>query len=259
MNKYLKLFETEQAFIDCLDAKINGDNTVMGFPNVSVIGTEDSNGNFSASKVYYIKNLTKANSIFSDIATTGNWVNPTNGNIIEDPFYIKKLQILLGSSGYGGTATALRFQPYDWYDKKTKTTYYAFISYDAYRNITNEHYGNSVDFLDGIQVGMNLLEGYDGYNPYEIFSDFNKYDSSPKLSGRIVYIKDLSEENPDELYVREFTLNGTELIFEDIKKPYDDMEYYIVRDTEYVYDAIEGYADSGSGSGSDSGSGDYSY
>lgn len=37
MNKYLKLFETEDAFKSCLEAKIGGDNTEMGFPNVSVI------------------------------------------------------------------------------------------------------------------------------------------------------------------------------------------------------------------------------
>ena len=226
----------------------------MGFPNVSVIGAEDSNGNFSASKVYYIKNLAKANTIFSDIATTGNWVNSTYGTIIEDPFNIKKLQFNFG--GYGPSGAALRFQPYDWYDKKTKTTYYAFISYDAYKNITSIHYGDGVDFLDGSQVGMNLLEGYNGYDPNEFFSDFNRYDNSPQFSGRIIYIKDLSEESP-ELYVREFSLNSTELIFEDIKPV--DGEPYVYLDTEYIYNGIEGYTNSGSGSGSGSGDGDYSY
>lgn len=254
MNKYLKLFETEQAFIDCLDAKINGDNNDMGFPNVSVIGTEDSNGNFSASKVYYIKNLAKANAIFLDLATTGNWVNPTNGTIIEDHFNIKKLQFNFG--GYGPSGAALRFQPYDWYDKKTKTTYYAFISYDAYKNIMSIHYGDTVDFLDGNQVGRNFLEGYNGYDPNSFFSDFNRYDNPPQFSGRILYVKDLSEENP-KLYIREFTLNGTELIFEDIK-PIDG-EPYVYFDTEYVSNGIEGYTNLGSGSGSGSGSGDYSY
>ena len=131
MNKYLKLFETKDAFRSCLEAKIGGDNTAMGFPNVSVIGAEDNNGNFSASEVHYIKDLNKAQAICETLIVS-HWINPTTVNIVSGNHTIKTLH---GNIESGPSIYAVRFQPYDWYDKNTKTTYYAFISNEAYKNI----------------------------------------------------------------------------------------------------------------------------
>lgn len=253
MNKYLKLFETKDAFRSCLEAKIGGDNTAMGFPNVSVIGAEDNNGNFSASEVHYIKDLNKAQAIRQALPlNSSHWVNPTTVNVISDQHTIKSIR---GSIESGPSMHAIIFQPYDWYDENTDTTYYAFISWDAFMNITNNHKGHSINLLDGETVGMDLVGGVGGYPPRSyIFSNFNQYDSEPKFSGIILYLKDLSEINEEDIYQREFSIddNGT-LTFGDIEPfTYRAATSFYFED-DFIGRAIEGYTGSGSGSGSGSG------
>lgn len=253
MNKYLKLFETEDAFKSCLEAKIGGDNTVMGFPNVSVIGAEDSNGNFSASKIHYIKDLTKAQDIHEVLlANSSHWVNPTTVNIVSDKHTVKTLH---GNIESGPGIYTMRFQPYDWYDKDTKTTYYAFISNEAFANILTNHAGNNnVNLLDGKTIGMNLLTGFNGYDPNYLFSNLSKYDSEPNFSGRILYVKDLSKVNEDEIYQRKFSLDNGVLTFDDIEPfPYTASQMYLFFGTSDYDGAIEGYPDAESGSGSGNG------
>ena len=248
MNKYLKLFETKDAFRSCLEAKIDGDNTAMGFPNVSVIGEEDNNGNFSASEIHYIKDLTKAQAI-NETLNVSRWVNPTTVNVISDQHTIKSIR---GSIESGPSMHAIRFQPYDWYDKNTDTTYYAFISWDAFKNIIDNHIGESVNLLNGDVIGMDLVGGNGGYPPSSyIFSNFNQYDSEPKFSGIILYLKDLSEINEKDIYQREFSIddNGT-LTFGDIEPfTYRAATSFYFND-DFFGRAIEGYTGSESGSGS---------
>ena len=249
MNKYLKLFETEDDFKSCLEAKIAGNNDNMGFPNVSVIGEKDNNGNFSASKVHYIKDLTKAQAIRQVLLlNSSHWVNPTTVNVISDQHTIKSIR---GSIESGPSMHAIRFQPYDWYDKDSNTTYYAFISWDAFKNITDNHIGESVNLLNGDVIGMDLVGGVGGYPPTSyIFSNFNQYDSEPKFSGIILYLKDLSEINEEDIYQREFSIddNGT-LTFGDIEPfTYRAATSFYFND-DFFGRAIEGYTGSGSGSG----------
>lgn len=254
MSKYLKLFETEDAFKSCLEAKIAGNNDDMGFPNVSVIGAEDSNGNFSASEVHYIKDLTKAEAIREILRLkNSHWVNPTTVNVTIGSHTIKTLS---GGIESGPSIYAVRFQPYDWYDKDTNTTYYAFISEEAYYNITNNHvYDGDINLLNGETVGMDLLKGVNGYPPSSyLFSNFNQYDSEPNYSGIILYVKDLSEVNEDEIYQREFSINDGVLTFGDIESfPYSDSQMYLYFSTYDFSAVIDGYPDEQSGSGSGSG------
>lgn len=257
MNKYLKLFGTKGEFKTCLEAKIAGDNSVMGFPNVSVIGAEDNNGNFSASEIHYIKDLTKAQAIREQLRP-GYWVNPTNIEIISE--YDDNVNILyvsinngLGGGGYPENFTLVRFQPYDWHDKETNTTYYAFITMDAFDNVT-ENTGTK-NVLDGQDIGLNLLE--DANN-----SRFSDYDSNnnPPFHGKIIYVKDLTTDH--ELYEREFIVdNQGNLTFNDNINPFDSDGYdvYVSSSTYSYYNIIKGYNNSGSGSGSGSGDGDEDY
>lgn len=195
MNKYLKLFETEDAFKSCLEAKIAGNNDDMGFPNVSVIGAEDSNGNFSASEIHYIKDLTKAEAVRDYLRLHGSrWINPTNINIISGSYDADTLSISInnhaGYNGYPENVSTVRFQPYDWYDKKTNTTYYAFISWDAYYNLISN--SGSMNVLDGEDIALDLLQGYNGYAPNERLSSYKPGQSTSPYYGKIIYIKDLS-------------------------------------------------------------------
>lgn len=254
MNKYLKLFKTEDDFKSCLEAKIGGDNTEMGFPNVSVIGAEDSNGNFSASKVHYIKDLTKAQAIREQLRP-GRWVNPTTIKIKLDGADVKTLYMYiyngLGGGGYPETLYTVRFQPYDWYDKKTNTTYYAFISEDAYENITKSDGIKNV--LDGKDVALNLLLGKNGHNPVPRFSSYDPNNPVPPYHGKIVYVKDLSNAHK-EVYEREFTVDEQgNLTFSDNINPFDSDGADFSTDfssLRYSY-TIDGYynLDSGSGNG----------
>jgi len=263
MNKYLKLFETEDAFKSCLEAKIGGDNTEMGFPNVSVIGEEDSNGNFSVSDVFYIKDLNKAQAVHEYLRLNGSrWINPTTIEVTSDGANVKTLWVSiyngLGSNGYPEAWTVVRFQPYDWYDKKTKTTYYAFISGSAYRNITESTGVKNV--LEGEDLTLDLLSGINGYDPIPRFSDYASNDGFP-YHGKIIYVKDLSSD-PDEIYERAFTVtmdNDTHeptLTFGTIE-PFDSDGYNVsahFSNNSYT-NIIDGYYNSDSGSGSGSGSG----
>lgn len=249
MNKYLKLFETEDDFKSCLDAKIGGDNTVMGFPNVSVIGEKDNNGNFSASDVFYIKDLNKAQAIRQIFS---HWVNPTIVNITNDNSSHNILSIDAWIDS-GPSLDAYRFQPYDWYDKNTKTTYYAFISWDAFRNITDSSEKENVNLLS-VDTGYRLISGVEGYDPTNsYFSDWSHYDyDNPKFSGRILYVKNLSEIN--ELYQREFSINNGVLVFGDIEPfPYSTSSIHGHFSTNSFDNVIEGYPDAESGSGSGDG------
>lgn len=259
MNKYLKLFETKGEFKSCLEAKIAGDNSVMGFPNVSVIGTEDSNGNFSASEVHYIKDLTKAQAIREQLRP-GYWINPTDINIISSEGHeIKTLDIIInnymGYNGYPEQCYVVRFQPYDWYDKKTNTTYYAFISDDAYKNITKSTGIKNV--LDGKDIALDLLSGTNGHDPILRFSDYASNNDFPH-HGKIIYVKDLSghtshRDTLDEIYERTFNVDAqSNLTFNNDIKPFeaDGASYYGIYYSNSYDNAIEGYIDSGSGSGS---------
>lgn len=257
MSKYLKLFETKGEFKTCLEAKIAGDNDVMGFPNVSVIGAEDSNGNFSASDVYYIKDLTKAEAIRDDLRP-GRWVNPTSINIVSEGADVDALDISisngLGGNGYPELLYVVRFQPYDWYDKENNITYYAFIHYDAYQNITSNT--GTKDVLDGQDVGLNLLEGYDGYSPNPRVSDYDPNNPTPPYHGKIIYVKDIS--NPNDIYEREFTIDAQgNLTFSDNINTFDSDGYstYAYHFTNNFYNVIDGYSNLNSGSGSGSGDG----
>ena len=252
MNKYLKLFETEDNFKSCLEAKIAGNNTEMGFPNVSVIGEEDSSGNFSASDVFYIKDLNKAQAIRQILS---HWINPTTIEVISDYAKVKTLHMDidngLGNNGYPEALDVIRFQPYDWYDKKTNTTYYAFISENAYKNITENTGVKNV--LDGEDVALNLLSGSNGYDPVPRFSDYASSDGFPH-HGKIIYLKDLSGD-PDEIYERAFTVtmdNDTPTLTFGTIEPFDSDGYNV---SAYFFDSshnnvIDGYIGSGSGSGS---------
>lgn len=258
MNKYLKLFETEDDFKSCLEAKIGGDNTEMGFPNVSVIGAEDSNGNFSASKVHYIKDLTKAQAIREYLRLNDSrWVNPTTIEVKLDGADVKMLYMYiyngLGGNGYPESLDTVRFQPYDWYDKKTNTTYYAFISKDAYENITKS--AGIKNVLDGKDVALNLLLGKNGHNPVPRFSSYDPNNPVPPYHGKIIYVKDLSD-NPKEVYERAFNVvtdnDGPTLTFDTIE-PFDSDGARFSADfssLRYSY-TIDGYynLDSGSGNG----------
>lgn len=225
MNKYLKLFETEDAFKSCLEAKIGGDNNVMGFPNVSVIGAEDSNGNFSASEIHYIKDLTKAQAIREQLRP-GRWVNSASINIISESADIDLLDVIiqngLGINGYPEMWDVVRFQPYDWYDKKNNITYYAFISKDAYRNITSSTGNKNV--LDGQDVGLDLLKGYNGYSPNSRLSDYDPNNPTPPYHGKIIYVETIT--SPSEIYEREFTIDAQgNLTFSDNINPFDSDGY----------------------------------
>lgn len=263
MNKYLKLFETEDDFKSCLEAKIGGDNTEMGFPNVSVIGAEDSNGNFSASKVHYIKDLNKAEAVREYLRLNGSrWINPTDINIVSSEGHeIKALSVTInnnmGYNGYPENWAVVRFQPYDWYDKKTNTTYYAFISNDAYKNIT--YSTGNINVLDGNDIAINLVKGYNGYAPNERLSSYNPPDNTvPPFHGKIIYVKDLSghtshNDTLHEIYERTFNVDAqSNLTFNNDIKPFeaDGASYYGVYYSNFYDNAIEGYIDSGSGSGS---------
>lgn len=253
MNKYLKLFETEDDFKSCLEAKIAGNNTEMGFPNVSVIGEEDSNGNFSASDVYYIKDLTKAEAVRQILS---HWINPTTIEVTSDGANVKTLYIDidngLGNNGYPEALDLARFQPYDWYDKKTNTTYYAFISDDAYKNITESTGIKNV--LDGKDIALDLLQGYNGYDPNERFSSYNPNNPVPPYHGKIIYVKDLSGD-PDEIYERAFTVamnNDTPTLIFSTIEPFDSDGYDITAgfSDNFYTNIIDGYYNSDSGSGS---------
>ena len=244
MNKYLKLFETEDDFKSCLEAKIAGNNDNMGFPNVSVIGAEDSNGNFSASDIFYIKDLNKAEAVRQALLlNSSHWVNPTTVNIVPGDHTIK---VLTGGIESGPSIDAVRFQPYDWYDKDTNTTYYAFISENAYSGMMPNHvYDGSINLLDGETVGMDLLN----INNY-LFSNYNPYDSEPNYSGIILYVKDLSKVNKNEIYQREFSLNDNVLTFSDIEPfTYTASQMYLSFYTHIFNPVIDGYPDEESGSG----------
>jgi len=258
MNKYLKLFETEDAFKSCLEAKIAGNNTEMGFPNVSVIGEEDSNGNFSVSDVFYIKDLNKAEAIRQILS---HWINPTDINIVSSEGHkIKTLSITIdnhmGNNGYPEQCYVVRFQPYDWYDKKTNTIYYAFINNDAYKNIMSSTGNKNV--LDGKDIALNLLQGYNGYNPNPRFSSYNSDNPTPPYQGKIIYIKDLSgytshNDTLHEIYERTFNVDAQgNLTFNNDIKPFEanGAHYYGEYYSSSYDNAIEGYIDSGSGSGS---------
>lgn len=258
MNKYLKLFETEDDFKSCLEAKIAGNNTEMGFPNVSVIGEEDNNGNFSASDVFYIKDLNKAETVHEYLRLNGSrWINPTTIEVTSDGASVKTLWVSiyngLGGNGYPEAWTVVRFQPYDWYDKKTKTTYYAFISEDAYENITESTGVKNV--LEGEDLTLDLLSGNNGYDPIPRLSDYASNDGFP-YHGKIIYVKDLSDD-PEEFYERAFTVtmdNDTHeptLAFGTIE-PFDSDGYNVsgyFSDNFYT-NIIDGYYNSDSGSGS---------
>lgn len=210
MNKYLKLFETEDDFKSCLEAKIGGDNTEMGFPNVSVIGAEDSNGNFSASDIFYIKDLNKAEAVREYLRLNGSrWINPTDINIVSsEEHWIKALSVTIdnrmGYDGYPENWAVARFQPYDWYDKKTNTTYYAFISDDAYKNIT--YSTGNISVLDGKDIALKLLNGYNGHSPNERLSSYNPNNPVPPYHGKIIYVTDLSDSHPNNIYERTFNV-----------------------------------------------------
>lgn len=263
MNKYLKLFETEDAFKSCLEAKIAGNNDNMGFPNVSVIGEEDSNGNFSASDIFYIKDLNKAEAVREYLRLNGSrWINSTDINIVSSEGHeIKTLNVSInnhmGYNGYDESWTVVRFQPYDWYDKKTNTTYYAFISNDAYKNIT--YSTGNINVLDGEDISLNLVKGYNGHAPNERFSSYNPPDNTvPPFHGKIIYVKDLSghtsyNDTLDEIYERTFNVDAQgNLTFNNDIKPFeaDGYSYYGVYYSNSYDNAIEGYIDSDSGSGS---------
>lgn len=263
MNKYLKLFETEDAFKSCLEAKIAGNNDNMGFPNVSVIGEEDNNGNFSASDIFYIKDLNKAEAVREYLRLNGSrWINSTDINIVSSEGHeIKTLNVSInnhmGYNGYDESWTVVRFQPYDWYDKKTNTTYYAFISNDAYENIT--YSTGNINVLDGEDISLNLVKGYNGYAPNERFSSYNPPDNTvPPFHGKIIYVKDLSGHTSyydtlDEIYERTFNVDAQgNLTFNNDIKPFeaDGYSYYGVYYSNSYDNAIEGYIDSDSGSGS---------
>ena len=255
MSKHLKLFETKGEFKTCLEAKIAGDNNAMGFPNVSVIGAEDSNGNFSASDVYYIKDLTKAEVIREQLRP-GRWINPTSINIIKESADVDSLGILiynrLGGNGYPESLSVARFQPYDWYDKETNTTYYAFIHYDAYKNITSDT--GTKDVLNGQDIGLNLIEGYDGYFPNPRVSDYDPSDPTPPYHGKIIYVKNISDS--DEIYEREFTIDAQgNLTFSDNINPFDSNGYeiYAHHFINRFYGILDGYSNLNSGSGSGDG------
>lgn len=258
MNKYLKLFETEDDFKSCLEAKIGGDNTEMGFPNVSVIGEEDSNGNFLASDVFYIKDLNKAEAVREYLRlNSSRWINPTTIKVTSDGANVKILYVFiyngLGGGGYPESLDVVRFQPYDWYDKKTNTTYYAFISIDAYKNITESTGIKNV--LEGEDLTLDLLSGSNGHDPIPRFSDYASNDDFP-YHGKIIYLKDLSDANPKEIYERAFTVtlnNDTPTLAFDTIEPFDSDGYKISTGSyEHFYtNIIDGYynLDSGSGSG----------
>ena len=249
MSNYLKLFKTESEFIRCLDAKINGDNNVMKFPNVSVIGEEDNNGNFSASEIHYIKDLNKAEDIYDKI--DGYWINPTN-IIIESGSY--DIDALNGHVDSGPSFKAARFQPFDWYDKDSRTTYYAYISTDAYANLV-ETTGN-INLFDVDVVKEKLLKGSNGNNPYNNFlSEYNKYDSSPSYSGKILYVTDTLDSNP-ELYEKLFKITEqNKLVFGDIELcRFYGTSFNTYHSTQSFNGKIEGYdVESSSGSGSGDG------
>lgn len=247
MSRHLKLFETKSEFIHCLDAKINGDNDVMKFPNVSVIGTEDSNGNFSVNEIHYIKDLSKAEDIYDKI--DGYWINPTNITIESGSYEIDTLN---GRVESGPSFEAVRFQPFDWYDKNTGTTYYAYISSEAYENLT-ETTGN-INLFDINIVKEKLLKGSYGNNPYNRFlSEYNSYDSSPSYSGRILYVTDVLDLNP-ELYEKVFEVTEqNKLVFGDIELcRFHGTSFNPYHSSRYFDGKIEGYiieSDLGSGSG----------
>lgn len=257
MNKYLKLFETEDDFKSCLEAKIAGNNTKMGFPNVSIIGEEDSNGNFSASDVFYIKDLNKAEAVHEYLRLNGSrWINPTDINIISGDYTVNTLYINInnhaGYNGYPETLNFVRFQPYDWYDKKTNTTYYAFISDDAYKNITESTGIKNV--LDGEDIALDLLEGYNGSSPNERLSSYNPNNPVPPYHGKIIYVTDLSNLYRNDIYERAFTVtmdNDTPTLTFGTIEPFDSDGYdsYGYYSTYNFHGGIEGYVNSGSGSG----------
>lgn len=257
MNKYLKLFETEDAFKSCLEAKIAGNNDNMGFPNVSVIGEEDNNGNFSASDIFYIKDLNKAEAVREYLRLNGShWINPTDINIISGDYTVDILNVSInnhaGYNGYDENIYTVRFQPYDWYDKKTNTTYYAFIALDAYENITSST-GN-INVLDGEDIALNLLQGYNGYDPNPRLSSYNSDNPVPPYQGKIIYVKDLSNKYPNDIYERTFNVvadNGEPTLTFDTIKPFDSDGYnsYGYYSTYNFNGGIEGYVNSGSGSG----------
>lgn len=254
MNKYLKLFETEDDFKSCLEAKIAGNNAEMGFPNVSVIGEEDSNGNFSASDVFYIKDLNKAEAVRQILS---HWINPTTIEVTSNGANVKTLYIDinngLGNNGYPEVLDLARFQPYDWYDKKTNTTYYAFISDDAYKNITESTGIKNV--LDGKDVALDLLQGYNGYDPNKRFSSYNPNNPVPPYHGKIIYVTNLSNLYRNDIYERAFTVtmdNDTPTLTFGTIEPFDSDGYdsYGYYGTYNFHGGIEGYVNSGSGSGS---------
>ena len=255
MNKYLKLFGTEDEFISCLEAKIAGNNDIMGFPNVSVIGVEDNNGNFSASKIHYINGRTKAETILSKFLNPetpendNHWVNPTNITTISGHYNIDTIEGRTDAS-YGISFTAVRFQPYDWYDEETDTTYYAFIGEDAYNNIVYDQ--KNIDVLSANDMSQNLLLNGNGYNANPVFSNYH-YPNEVDESGIILYLTNLSEYF-DQIYQREFHITKqNELVFGDIEPfPYG---YYSHLNNQNYVGGIEGYVNSDSGSDSGSGSG----
>lgn len=259
MNKYLKLFETEDAFKSCLEAKIGGDNTVMGFPNVSVIGAEDSNGNFSASDVFYIKDLNKAEAVREYLRLNGSrWINPTDINIISGDYTVDTFHISIdnhaGYNGYDEDIPTVRFQPYDWYDKDNNTTYYAFISWDAFNNIVSST--RNINVLDGKDIALNLLIGYNGHSPNERLSSYNPNNPVLPYHGKIIYVTDLSDKHPTEIYERAFTVTidtdtDTPTLTFDTIKPFDSdgIHYYGYYSSYNFGGGIEAYVNSESGSG----------
>ena len=80
MSKFLKIFDTESDFKSCLYDKINGDNTSMSFPNISVIGSADSYGDYDIDKVYYIKDSTVANNLYNELVSNESGSGSGSGN-----------------------------------------------------------------------------------------------------------------------------------------------------------------------------------
>lgn len=115
----------------------------------------------------------------------------------------------------------------------------------------------NINVLDGMDVALNLLDGYNGYSPNKRLSDYDPT-NEPPYHGKIIYVKDLSDNQPDEIYERTFNVvvdNDIATLIFDTIKPFDSDGYscYGYRSTYNFSGGIEGYTGSGSGSGSGNG------
>lgn len=108
--------------------------------------------------------------------------------------------------------------------------------------------------LDGEDIALDLLEGYNGYGPNERLSSYNPNNPVPPYHGKIIYVTDLSDGYPNDIYERTFNVvmdNGEHTLTFDTIKPFDSDGYHCYGYcSSYSFDGgIEAYVNSGSGSG----------